>query len=333
MAYLIAFLLPGPGRVLSEAGVDIGVVRTRPPALLLIVILFAASYQVTLRRLAASLRRPAVLLGGLTAHLVTPFVVVPVAVAVMAGTGTGQDGPFVPVALVLVTAAPVAAGATVWIQRGDGDGAAMISIVVCSALLSPLTLPATLGLLSATGLLGESLPAASAGSARGLVVLTVALPCVVGLVCRWLSPPRVERRVLGLAPVVAMSAVLVLTYVTAAAAFPLLDLSSAAPALLAVAAAGGACLLAFQVGRRAARLLRLPCEAAATVTLACGMNNVSVSSVLAVTLLPAEPGVLLSVLVYGLVQKVAAYRAMTGPARPSSDRSPLGTRPRRLARK
>ncbi|MFF9481845.1 sodium-dependent transporter [Streptomyces sp. NPDC014733] len=329
VSYAAALLVPGPGNALRDAGVQLAGVRAGLPAALLVTILFAAAYQVTPQRLAAGLRRPTVLVGGLVAHLATPFVVVAAAAALLAATGATRAAHFVPVALVLVTTAPVAAGATVWIGRGNGDGAAMISIVVCSALLSPLTLPATVGLLDATGLLDGGLPPfrdAVAGSARGLLAGTVMLPCAAGIVCRGIGPRTVGRRVLAAAPLVAMVAVLALTYVNAAAALPLLTAASVVPALLAVGSAGAACLLAFQVGHRAARLLRLPPEAAATVTLACGMSNVGVSSVLAATLLSAEPGVLLAALAYGLVQKVAAHRAMAGRLRQGPDRLPRGTR-------
>lgn len=60
----------------------------------------------------------------------------------------------------------------------------------------------------------------------------------------------------------------------------------------------------------AARVLRLDARAGASVTLACGMNNSSASAVLITTTLPDRPHILLPVLAYGLLQKVAAGRVV-----------------------
>ncbi|MGW2891479.1 hypothetical protein ACWDDN_40500 [Streptomyces griseoruber] len=40
-------------------------------------------------------------------------------------------------------AVPVAAGATVWTGRGDGDQPIMVGLVVASTLLSPVAVPLT----------------------------------------------------------------------------------------------------------------------------------------------------------------------------------------------
>ncbi|MEU9242861.1 sodium-dependent transporter [Streptomyces sp. NPDC048385] len=316
VCYAAAFIVPGAGNAVRHNTLHLCGTRIGAPTALLISILFAASYQVPLQKMAISLRRPTVLVAGLAAHLVTPFILAPAAAAALALTGTTGAADFVPTALALVTTAPVAAGATVWISRGRGDGSAMISIIVISALLSPLTLPITFSILNHTGAFGTHHPflaAGTPGSTRDLLTATVALPCAAGLLCRRLSRPRVRDWADGLSPLAAMLGVLALTYVNASAAASLVRISSVPSLLVAVTSACAACLLAFQVGRWTARWVRLPGEAAATVTLACGMNNVSISSVLAVTTVSTEPGLLMTTLAYGLIQKVAAHRAMTGP--------------------
>jgi BASS family bile acid:Na+ symporter len=86
------------------------------------------------------------------------------------------------------------------------------------------------------------------------------------------------------------------------------------PALLAgaLAVAATVCGLSFALGRVAAHALRLDARAGASVTLACGMNNSSASAVLITTTLPDRPHILLPVLAYGLLQKVAAGRVVRG---------------------
>ncbi|KUN82829.1 hypothetical protein [Streptomyces griseoruber] len=45
--------------------------------------------------------------------------------------------------MILIVAVPVAAGATVWTGRGDGDQPTMAGLVVASTLLSPVAVPLT----------------------------------------------------------------------------------------------------------------------------------------------------------------------------------------------
>jgi BASS family bile acid:Na+ symporter len=52
-----------------------------------------------------------------------------------------------------------------------------------------------------------------------------------------------------------------------------------------------------------------------SLTLACGMNNSSASAVLITATLPDKPHLLLPVLAYGLMQKVAASRVVAAASR------------------
>lgn len=109
-----------------------------------------------------------------------------------------------------------------------------------------------------------------------------------------------------------MAGSLVLTYVNASGALGSI-LTRPRPLLLAAALAVAAlvCLLSFVLGRVAAHLLRLEAATAASLTLACGMNNSSASAVLITASLPDKPHLLLPVLAYGLLQKTAANRIVT----------------------
>ncbi|MYR00109.1 sodium-dependent transporter, partial [Streptomyces sp. SID6139] len=146
----------------------------------------------------------------------------------------------------------------------------------------------------------------------------VALPCALGLLARRFVPVALSGRLLPWAPLVAIAAMLALTYVNATAAVPVLHREPWTGVALCAAVGWGVCRLAFLVGSLTARALRLPPGAGATVTLACGMSNVSVSTVVVVQALPGQPHALLVALVYGLAQKVSARRAVAkGTAVPS----------------
>ncbi|GLX54673.1 hypothetical protein Shyhy01_76220 [Streptomyces hygroscopicus subsp. hygroscopicus] len=316
VCYLLALLVPEPGTRLREAALGLFGLRLDVSVVALFVILFAAAFQVPPERALAAVRRPKVVLAGLAAHLLTAFVLAPVTALVLSAAGLRGPAGGLSTAVALIAAAPVAAAATVWIGR-DGDGTALLAVVLLSALVSPLTMPATLGLL------GHVLPSAvrtqtlidsAADQARALLTGAVALPCAVGLLARRFLPSAATGRLLTRAPLVAVAAMLALTYVNATAAVPVLHEQPWTVVVLCVAVGWGVCRLAFLAGSLTARALRLPPAAGASVTLACGMSNVSVSAVVVVQALPGQPHALLVALVYGLAQKVAARRAVVRSA-------------------
>lgn len=320
LCYLFALLVPGPGTRLRRTGLGLLGLRLDAPSVALFVILFAAAFQVPPGRALAAVRQPRTVLAGLAAHLLTAFVLAPATALVLYGAGLRGPAGGLSTAVALIAAAPVAAAATVWIGR-DGEVTALLAVVLLSALLSPLTMPTTLGLL------GHVLPSAAptrasaegaAGQARALLTGAVALPCALGLLARRTVPAAVAGHLLAAAPLVAITALLALTYVNATAAVPVLHREPWTAVALCAAVGWGVCRLAFLAGSLTARALRLPPGAGATVTLACGMSNVSVSTVVVVQALPGQPHALLVALVYGLAQKVSARRAVVKGARAAS---------------
>ncbi|MFY4723062.1 sodium-dependent transporter [Streptomyces sp. LaBMicrA B280] len=320
LCYLLALLVPGPGARLRETAPGLFGTRLDASAVALFVILFAAAFQVPPGRVLAAVRQPKAVLAGLAAHLLTPFALAPATALVLYGAGLRGPAGGLSTAVALIAAAPVAAAATVWIGR-DGEVTALLAVVLLSALLSPLTMPTTLGVL------GHVLPSAghtralvdsAAGQARALLTGAVALPCALGLLARRCVPAAVSGRLLAGAPLVAIAAMLALTYVNATAAVPVLHREPWTAVALCAVVGWGVCRSAFLVGSLTARALRVPPGAGVTVTLACGMSNVSVSTVVVVQALPGQPHALLVALVYGLAQKVSARHAVTkGAAAPS----------------
>lgn len=149
LSYALALLVPGPGLWLRRP-------HPLPPAhltlhtapLLLSLVLFSAGLQVPVRALGALARRPQVLLAGLVLHLAIPLAVVPFVALLLRCTPDTDGGSGLLTAMILVVAMPVAAGATVWTDRGGGDQPTMVGLVLASTLLSPLTTPVLLAAFS-----------------------------------------------------------------------------------------------------------------------------------------------------------------------------------------
>ncbi|WP_327364322.1 sodium-dependent transporter [Streptomyces sp. NBC_01296] len=318
-AYLAAAVCPAPGMWLRRprelhAG-NVAVSLELAPALLALV-LFCAGLQVPPQTLVRAVRRPATLLAGLAAHLLAPLLIIPALAAMLSWTPDTDGGAGMTTAMIFLTAMPVAAGATVWTARADGDQPTMLGLVLASTFLSPLTLPLTLGAVAP--LVGGDHPGTPAGAARavgqGFALTGVLLPCAAGLLCHIALPAEALAGLRRTAAPTAVLASLALTYLNAAGALGrFLAHPAALLSIAAVAVAVFVCTLSFSFGRVAGSLLRLDTRARACVTLACGMSNSSAGAVLIGAVLPDRPHVLLPVLVYGLLQKLAAQRAVRPP--------------------
>ncbi|KPI21917.1 Bile acid:sodium symporter [Actinobacteria bacterium OK074] len=319
LSYALALFLPGPGLWLRRphtVPLGAGPAALAHPAFatapfLLSLVLFSAGLQVPVRALGRLLRRPKALLAGIVLHLAIPLLVVPFVAALLRRTPDSDGGSGLLTAMILIVAMPVAAGATVWTGKGDGDQPTMVGLVLASTLLSPLSTPFLLATLAPLlhGGYAHALAATGPFAHGGFALTTVVLPCAAGLLCALVLPSRWLLRLCGTVVPVALAGSLVLTYVNASGALGSF-LDRPRPLLIAAALAVAAlvCLLSFGLGRAAARVLRLDAPVASSLVLACGMNNSSASAVLITATLPGKPQLLLPVLAYGLLQKTAASR-------------------------
>jgi BASS family bile acid:Na+ symporter len=285
-------------------------------------VLFSAGLQVPLRALGTLLRRPLALLAGLVLHLAIPLLAIPAVAFLLRRTPDSDGGSGLVTAMILIVAMPVAAGATVWTGKGDGDQPTMVGLVLASTLLSPLTVPLVVGALVPllSGDYADTLSRAEHTHRGAFTLVGVVLPCAAGILCRLVLPAPWLSRVVRVVVPVALAGSLLLTYVNASGALSSF-LARPRPLLLAAAlvVASLVCLLSFAVGRGAARLLRLDAPVASSLTLACGMNNSSAGAVLITTTLPDKPHLLLPVLAYGLLQKTAANRVVRRRRRGDGD--------------
>ncbi|MET7642950.1 sodium-dependent transporter [Streptomyces sp. NPDC005426] len=314
-AYAAAAVLPAPGLWLRRThGLPVGTelsVVLNTTQILLAAVLFTAGLRCCPHALTRIVRRPRIVLAGLALHLTAPLLIIPGLAFALRCSPDSDGGSGMTAAMILTVAMPVAAGATVWSGGGRGDESTMLGLVLASTLISPLTVPATVGAL--TPLLSpdyaHTLGGAVQNMGSGFALTGVLLPCAAGIVCRLLLPAPVSRAVLPAAALGALLASLALTYVNASGAIGQF-LTHPRPLLL-VAGAGAAsvvCGLSFVWGRLAVRILRLEARAGTSVTLACGMSNSSAGAVLITTAMPDRPQILLPVLAYSLLQKILADR-------------------------
>jgi BASS family bile acid:Na+ symporter len=288
-------------------------VPLKTPSFLLSLVLFTAGLQVPIHELRTLISRPTALLTGLVLHLVAPLLIIPAVAFALHRSPDSDGGSGLIAAMILIVAMPVAAGATVWTSKGDGDQSTTVGLVLASTLVSPLTIPVTMSALCPllSGGYAGTLTDAARTTGHSFALTGVLLPCGAGILCRLVLPRRLLARLLDAAVPTAMLGSLLLTYVNASGVLgPFLAHPEPVLLVAALAVAAIVCGLSFTLGRITARVLRLDAPAGASVTLACGMNNSSASAVLITTTLPDRPHVLLPVLAYSLLQKVAASRVV-----------------------
>ncbi|MFF4351077.1 sodium-dependent transporter [Streptomyces sp. NPDC001530] len=308
-SYLAAATVPAPGlwlrhtHTIGAAGVLELPFRT--PHFLLSLILFTAGLQAPPHELRALLGRPTALLTGLILHLVAPLLIIPFIAFALRQSPDSDGGSGLVAAMITIAAMPVAAGATVWTSKGDGDQPTTVGLVLASTIVSPLTIPVTMTALCPllSGDYAGTLAEAARTAGNGFALTGVLLPCGAGILCRLALPRHLMDHLLH----AAILGSLLLTYINASGALGRF-LTHPEPVMFvaALAVAATVCGLSFTLGRITARVLRLDAPAGASVTLACGMNNSSAGAVLITTMLPDRPHALLPVLAYGLMQKVAA---------------------------
>ncbi|MCQ4081026.1 sodium-dependent transporter [Streptomyces sp. RB6PN25] len=314
-AYVCAALLPGPGLALRVVVLArpvlpvLGEVPLTMSAALLGFVLFTAAFGIQPGLLADLARRPVALITGVCANVVLPLLALPLlALGVHLWPYGGRSASLL-VGIALIGAMPVAAGATVYGARAGANAALTVAVVLASTALSPVTLPLTLA--EAARLTGG----AASGSLRRLsrtgggafALVSVVLPCVAALAARRLSPERHVRWVLPWVKLAALAAGVALTYLNAAGALGAVVGQPDLPLLAAdVVAAAAVCTASLACGHWLGRALKLARPEAVAVTVTSGMNNSSASAVLAVTRLADQPAVLVPVLAYSMIQKIAA---------------------------
>jgi BASS family bile acid:Na+ symporter len=317
--YAAAALWPAPGLWLRERSIGaVDVLGERLelsfPLAILALLLATAGLGVRTGQLPGLLRAPGLLGAGLAANWLLPLGVLCGLSWALRAWHNSDEAQCLLVGVALVAAMPVAGSSAAWAQRSEGDLPLSLGLVLGSTLLSPFTTPA---LLRAAGLLAQGGYAAALrrladSGASGFLATGVVLPVLAGILGRRLLG---EARAAAIGPALKFTTsvtLLLLCYVNAAVSLPhaLADPDWDFLALL-LAAVVAICAGAFGAGWVLACLLRADAAQRAALTFGLGMNNNGTGLVLAGTALAGYPRVMLPLILYNLVQHVAAGLAST----------------------
>ncbi|MCP2351853.1 BASS family bile acid:Na+ symporter [Nonomuraea roseoviolacea subsp. carminata] len=315
VCYLLAAVVPGPGEVLRTLALRMlgsgGSVTM--PMVLLAVMLSTAGLGVRMQDLRAVAGRPLRLASGVAVNALLPVALLPVAALCLRAWPDAAEVECLAVGLLLVLAMPIAGGAASWGQNAGGNVPLVVAMIVGSTLLSPVTVP-----------WGLTVSAALVGPAGGgaFVLALIVLPCLAGIIARAMLGERRAARTAPVIKLINIVNILLLCYINASGALGQ-ALSHPDPDFLILAAcvAGAVCCLSFLTGRWISRWTRCDTPDGISLTFATGMNNTSAAAVLAASWFAHRPQVLLPILAYSLLQKLAASLFGTRPPAPPAAQS------------
>ena len=278
------------------------------PLLLLALLLGNAGLAVRTECLTRLRRTPLLLFIGLAVNLIAPLALLFVMTQVIRGCTDAIETQALLIGLTLVVAMPVAGSSAAWAQNGGGDVSLSLGLVLGSTLLSPFTTPLVLRAAShMTAGNGSAILMELAGETNAFLLAGVVVPSVLGLFGhRLLREERIYpwRSHLGLLNAVVL---LTLCYANAAVSLPHAisypDWNYLAWVMGLVALL---CALMFASGWGLARLLKADDSQKLALMYGLGMNNNGTGLVLAGTMLASHSEVLLPLILYNLVQHLAA---------------------------
>lgn len=199
--------------------------------------------------------------------------------------------------MVLEFSVPCAVASLMWNSIAGGNSVLTLSIVLLDTIIAPFLIP-----LSLHTLVGAKVSVDAAGMFRNLVWM-IALPAILSMAINQVTAGRAGKKLAPLlAPYGKIALILIITVdSTRVAPFvrhmtPLLVGVMFSMLLIAI--------IGYTVGLLLAKVMRQPDDIAASMTICCGMRNISAGAVIAAAYFPPE--VMFPVMISTLFQQILA---------------------------
>ncbi len=310
--YVLAALLPGPALFLRGIGLpssDGAALPLTLPTMLLAVLLFNAGFGARLSAMRRIGQSSLVLGTGTLVNLLAPVLATVAASVLLRFWDNPVEAQNVLTGMVLIASMPVAGSSTAWAQNAEGDLTVSLGMVLVSTALSPLTTPLLLraGSFLTTGAWSHRLGELAGHGAGQFLLLFVLVPSIAGMLLRARCSEETAKRIQPVLKIANSLVLLLLCYLNAAVSLPQLvahpDLEFLSMVLGVMVAL---CLVMFGSGWVLSRVLRVDRSRQAPLIFGIGMNNNGTGLVVAGSAMAGYPLVLVPILLYNLLQHVAA---------------------------
>jgi BASS family bile acid:Na+ symporter len=325
--YAIAIYFPGPGNRIRE--LHLWHIQSGPqltlPMLMLAFLLFSAGLGIRTSEVKNVSRSLQTILAGLLANLVIPLIFVALCALLGKVWHSNRELQIMLVGLAVIGSMPIAGSSATWAQNSEGNLTISLGLVVFSTLFSPVTSPIgfRVSSLLTQGEYSQDLSLLSRGSTTQFLILSVAIPSILGIGIRLAFGEKRIRALASAAKFFALLDLLVLNYSNAAVALPqafrkpdydFLALLICVTTLL--------CIIGFGGGLLVARFLKIDGTDRASLVYGLGMNNNGTGLVLVTSQLGNHPMVLLPIILFNLEQQIIAAAAGTFLMRRHERRAP-----------
>jgi BASS family bile acid:Na+ symporter len=309
--YALAAVVPGPALALRKiciAPATLGSLLTLP-ALLLGWLLFNAGLCARFSALHRIRHSSLVMGAGTLVNLAAPLLAILTVSFCLRLWHNPSEYQNVLTGMVLIASMPIAGSSTAWAQNAEGDLTVSLGLVLLSTALSPMTTPLLLraGSWMTTGDWSRRLHELAGQGTGAFLVVFVVIPALAGILIRFLLGDGSMRRIQPAVKISNTAVLILLFYMNAAVSLPRIvaqpDADFLAVVLLVTVFL---CVVMFGAGWLLARLLRLDHARQAPLVFGLGMNNNGAGLVVAADALGDRPLVLLPILLYNLIQHVAA---------------------------
>jgi bile acid:Na+ symporter, BASS family len=313
-AYALAACVPAAGQSLDrislgEFTINGTTTRLCVPELMLAFLIWNAGLEIKATELKDLGRCLLALVAGVAANIAVPLALVFVIAKLMVAWPNADESQHLLVGLSLIASMPVAASSTAWTQKSGGNIALSLGIVLVSTASSPLSTPMVLHLISTilSADYGKTFVKLASFDPTGFLCLYLIAPSLLGFLTRIIAG---ESCLASWKPYLKLAGaidLMVLIYVTTSQCLPLAFQRPDPPFVaVTVSIVLVVCASCFLSGWLIGKALKLEPPETATLIYGLGMNNNGAGLVFASVMMSAYPLIMLPIIIYNLMQHLAA---------------------------
>ncbi len=312
--YALGALVPLPGLAISK--IHFGIIghgedalKISVPFLMLSLLLFNSGLGVKQSELLNLRQHPWALFWGFFLNFCLPLSIILLLSRTMQWWHNADELQNVLAGLALVGAMPIAASSTAWTQKGNGNLALSLGLILISTLFSPITTPMALhfsGNLT-TGDYSEDLHLLANGNANLFLILSVVIPSFAGIVLHFLIKEKKAHNLRNGLKETNLAILLLLNYFNVSNVLPGIIKNPDWDFLLMILIVTLLlCVTAFGAGFLVGKFLKANKADRISLMFGLGMNNNGTGLVLASMALSDHPLVMLPIIIYNLLQHIIA---------------------------
>jgi BASS family bile acid:Na+ symporter len=314
LCYVVGAFFPTIGISISKIhfgiiGGEGDALKLSIPFLMISLLLFNSALGINQNELKNLKQHPAALVWGLILNFCIPLLVILAVSCTMTWWHNPDELQNVLVGLALIGAMPIAASSTAWTQKGNGNLALSLGLILISTIFSPLTTPIALhfsGNLT-TGDYSEDLHLLANGNTNLFLILGVVLPSFMGVIVHFFIKEKNANKLRTNLKEINLFILLLLNYFNASNVLPKVIENPDWDFLLMIFVITILlCVSLFAAGNLAGKLLKTGDSNRIALMFGLGMNNNGVGLVLASMALSDHPLIMLPIIIYNLLQHIIA---------------------------